>query len=260
MSLNYSFIIELANRHAQAPARFLDFGCGAAEVALLAQQAGFEAYGADTFLGIGDSANNINVARARIGSRACQIVPGQPLAFADAHFDVVVSNYVFEHIEDFPKVVPELARITRPGGILLALMPTSEILWEAHLRMPLIHRLQNGSALQRRAIRFFRRLGLGMSPEMGAKAWEDYTVNTLRDVVWHRSLKTYLSDLAPAFHLRESAEPSWARYRVARHRVLRHAAPLVAGSLLDGPLRTLVQRMAGVVLVLERTSNTAVAR
>lgn len=44
--------------------------------------------------------------------------PAEALAgVADASLDIVLSNAVLEHVKDFPKVVRELARISRAGGI-----------------------------------------------------------------------------------------------------------------------------------------------
>lgn len=42
---------------------------------------------------------------------------GLHLPFPDAHFDIVLSNAVLEHVEDCPAVAAELARVTRPGGL-----------------------------------------------------------------------------------------------------------------------------------------------
>lgn len=257
MSLNYQYIVELARRHAPPPARLLDFGCGAADVAVCAQQAGFEAHGVDSFLGVGDSADNFGIARRRLGERAARIVPGEPLPFAAGWFDIVVSNQVFEHVDDLPTAVAEIARVTRSGGALLALMPTSEILWEAHLRMPLVHRFANGSAAQRRAMKAFRQCGFGTDPATPAEAWVEGAVASLRDIIHHRSIADYLAAFSPAFSLREAAEADWARHRLAYHRRLRHLAPLFGSRLLDAPLRTAVRRAAGVVLVLERTGVQA---
>lgn len=47
---------------------------------------------------------------------ATLIRPGEPLPFADASFDLVLANYVLEHIDDPVAVARELARVTRPGG------------------------------------------------------------------------------------------------------------------------------------------------
>ena len=49
--------------------------------------------------------------------------PNAPLPFADASFDLVVSDYVFEHVEDAAQVAAELDRIVRPGGYICARTP-----------------------------------------------------------------------------------------------------------------------------------------
>jgi SAM-dependent methyltransferase len=55
--------------------------------------------------------------------RQLVIAPGQPLPFPDGHFDMIVSDVTFEHIEDPAFVSAELARILRPGGFLCARTP-----------------------------------------------------------------------------------------------------------------------------------------
>jgi SAM-dependent methyltransferase len=48
------------------------------------------------------------------------VVVGEPLPFEDGEFDVILSDYVFEHVADPLPVVMELGRVLRPGGWLLA--------------------------------------------------------------------------------------------------------------------------------------------
>lgn len=45
------------------------------------------------------------------------------LSFADASFDVVVSNDVFEHVPDAEAGFREVARVLRPGGVLVMTIP-----------------------------------------------------------------------------------------------------------------------------------------
>jgi SAM-dependent methyltransferase len=45
------------------------------------------------------------------------------LEFPAAAFEVVVSNEVFEHIPDLPRGLREIARVLKPGGVLLATFP-----------------------------------------------------------------------------------------------------------------------------------------
>lgn len=49
--------------------------------------------------------------------------PGQPLPFADATFDMIVSRATFEHVEEPEACAAELARVLKPGGWLCAWTP-----------------------------------------------------------------------------------------------------------------------------------------
>ena len=48
---------------------------------------------------------------------------GAALPFADEFFDVIVSDYTFEHIEHPEQVAPELLRVLKPGGYICARTP-----------------------------------------------------------------------------------------------------------------------------------------
>jgi SAM-dependent methyltransferase len=49
--------------------------------------------------------------------------PSGDLPFADGEFDLIVSRYVFEHVEHAERVASELMRVLKPGGTLCALTP-----------------------------------------------------------------------------------------------------------------------------------------
>lgn len=46
-----------------------------------------------------------------------------PYPFEDNSFDVIIAEHVLEHLADLMKVIEELHRITRPGGILYVEVP-----------------------------------------------------------------------------------------------------------------------------------------
>ncbi|MBD3291738.1 MAG: methyltransferase domain-containing protein [Armatimonadia bacterium] len=58
--------------------------------------------------------------------------PVQALDFSDDRFDVVVSCDVIEHIEEDRRAMGEMARVLRPGGILVMTVPAHRWLWSAH--------------------------------------------------------------------------------------------------------------------------------
>lgn len=45
------------------------------------------------------------------------------LPFADGQFDIVVCSHVLEHVPDDAKAMSEIHRVTKPGGLALALTP-----------------------------------------------------------------------------------------------------------------------------------------
>ncbi|MDP3936546.1 MAG: class I SAM-dependent methyltransferase [Deltaproteobacteria bacterium] len=48
---------------------------------------------------------------------------GESLCFNDGSFDLVLSSYVLEHVPDRPRAVREMKRVTRPDGLIIALVP-----------------------------------------------------------------------------------------------------------------------------------------
>ena len=51
------------------------------------------------------------------------IAPGEPLPFAEETFDLIVADYVFEHLADPGAVIAEFRRVLRPGGWVCARTP-----------------------------------------------------------------------------------------------------------------------------------------
>lgn len=71
-------------------------------------------------------ARAVELARRLHGSRLARadvIVPDQPLPYADASFDLVVSMDVVEHVPDPRPWLAEALRVLRPGGSLFLTTP-----------------------------------------------------------------------------------------------------------------------------------------
>ncbi len=52
-----------------------------------------------------------------------RIASGDQIPYPDDEFDVVISNYVLEHVEDPDAVIREVGRVLKPGGVFLAKTP-----------------------------------------------------------------------------------------------------------------------------------------
>jgi len=73
--------------------------------------------------GIDPAAEAIAAARAHAKANLLDIDYdvgiGEELPYDDARFDAVICVDVLEHVSDLPKVLSEIARVLRPGGIFL---------------------------------------------------------------------------------------------------------------------------------------------
>jgi SAM-dependent methyltransferase len=66
------------------------------------------------------SAGMVDAAREALGDRAAYAVAdAQDLPFEDGTFDAAVANHVLFHVPHRPRALGELARVLRPGGILV---------------------------------------------------------------------------------------------------------------------------------------------
>jgi 2-polyprenyl-3-methyl-5-hydroxy-6-metoxy-1,4-benzoquinol methylase len=93
--------------------RFLDVGCGEGSLLDLVTE---ESQGAREITGFEISAARAERAQAR-GHRVVVSEDGR-VPLADGFADVVASTHVVEHVPDDVAYVKELARLTRPGGVV----------------------------------------------------------------------------------------------------------------------------------------------
>jgi SAM-dependent methyltransferase len=111
-------------------ARILDFGCGAGRTMKALRALGYaNAYGYD----VGDGRTLLGVERDRVSVGS---LLNLRLPYEDNSFDLVVSDQVFEHVQDQVRVFQELLRITKPGGLGVHLIPARYMPIEGHIRVP----------------------------------------------------------------------------------------------------------------------------
>ena len=102
-----------------APGPGLDAGCGAGALEMsYLTELGFEMFGLDA------ATENVEIARRLHPEFAERLMVAdlrEPLPFDDASFEVVLCNAVIQHVPPqavFDRVLPEFARVLRPGGVL----------------------------------------------------------------------------------------------------------------------------------------------
>jgi SAM-dependent methyltransferase len=128
--------------------RILDFGCGSGALVKAAHEAGLDAWGCDIdFSSEWIEPGTLRDLRANDRVRQIQrasggkVSPGvgecYRLPFDDNMFDVVISDQVFEHVQNYGETLAELARVSKPDAVMLHIFPSRYRLIEGHLNVPL---------------------------------------------------------------------------------------------------------------------------
>ena len=117
----FAAVLALLRRHAPAAKRLLDMPAGNGIATHAFAAAGFEVTGVDP--NPSDKVGRGAVAQVLAASGLhANIVDawGENLPFDANHFDVVYVRQGLHHAADLPKMLSELTRVLKPGGLLLA--------------------------------------------------------------------------------------------------------------------------------------------
>jgi ubiquinone/menaquinone biosynthesis C-methylase UbiE len=175
---------------AAAPHRVIEVGCGRGEFAEALVKAGIEVVAVD------QSPRMVELTAARgVDALVGDI---QELGFPTQSFDAAVANFMLYHVPDLDRGLSELARVLRPGGVLVAATNSVHQLaemWELvgrdlSDRADLFSR-ETGEPILRRHFRAVRRTDLDSTIALTASEMRHYIAHSVR----HR----HLADRVPEF-------------------------------------------------------------
>lgn len=108
-----------------APGRVLDIGCSSGDYLARMRDLGWQAQGIEL---------DAEAARHARETHSLEVVAGRAEErlrdYADASFDLVTMWHVLEHLTDPSRVLAEVSRVLRPGGLLLLEVPNFASAWE----------------------------------------------------------------------------------------------------------------------------------
>ncbi len=256
LSANHRFLLSLVMKEfARNPGyRVLDYGSGYGEVVFALRRLEVDAYGADTFYN-GEEQEALAAVRALDpDSRIVRLIVAGRLPFPDNYFDLVLSNQVFEHVVDLRQALKELQRVTKPGGKMVSLFPTLDVLVEWHLRLPLVHWIPRRSRLRRWFAWLLRAAGLGV--DFWGESFDEWFLKAfgfLDRSVFYRKSREVMDDYRPFFTI-SHIEDQWLQFRVP------HIRSLLRIPGVDRVVRLLVRQVSGMVILSNRKKCEADAR
>jgi SAM-dependent methyltransferase len=191
--------------------KVLDFGCGGGELVRLLLDAGVDAYGAEVFYP-GGSFDAVLASDEFKEGRIRRIEEDGRLPFESGSLEVVLSNQVFEHVEDLPAAVEEIHRVLGDRGIGYHHFPSREVLREGHIGIPLAHRLPP-NALRFHYVRTLRALGFGSNKgDTSATDWTRRVLDWLDRFTCYRPYAEVRHEFERLFEVRHR-ELGYCRFR-----------------------------------------------
>lgn len=139
--------------------KILDIGCGRGELVWRLRGLGARAFGVEVEPRYVASGKILNATFDDQFPVLDLASPGAPFPYPDNSFDLVVSFQVLEHVSDLDSLAREVARVLRPGGTTLHVLPAKYRLIEPHYGLPFVHWLPKAN-VRKRAIAAMLAVGL----------------------------------------------------------------------------------------------------
>jgi SAM-dependent methyltransferase len=176
---NYRYFLSHA---AALGGRILDYGCGTARVVAMGRNQGLDIWGVDTYA---DYYRQNRSAVAEDARNYVRPIEDGRAVFDDAHFDVVLSNQVLEHVSEPERVIADMSRVLRPGGTLIAAFPVESTWYEGHVGIYFAHRLPPGRTRHAMFVAAHR-LGFGICRgSLTSAEWSTASEQILDDVCFY---------------------------------------------------------------------------
>jgi ubiquinone/menaquinone biosynthesis C-methylase UbiE len=109
----------------------VDLGCGNGSLVTEYLKYGFNAYGCDFKFKVVNVRNLFESGRIKIIDQVSYRLP-----FEDKSVDLILSDQVFEHVEDYSTTLSEMRRVLKPSGVCLNFFPSRYRIIESHVFIP----------------------------------------------------------------------------------------------------------------------------
>lgn len=139
----------------------VDLGCGNCDLVNEYRKAGFNAYGCDFKFKESDFVTSL----LALGIVKYIDLDNYKLPFENNSVDFLITDQVFEHVQDYPCTLAEIKRVLKPEGISLNFFPSRYVIIEPHVHVPFASIFQNYNWLK-----FWAILGIRTKRQKGLSA------------------------------------------------------------------------------------------
>jgi len=239
------FVAHVTSLPAADRMRVLDFGCGGGALVRMLRAAGVDCYGADIFYS-GAVYEGPMLEALRGAGVIRPIGEGGDMPFEDNSFDLIISDQVFEHVEDLPGVLDQLDRVLKADGRMYHHFPSKEVLREGHIQIPLAHRFRPGR-LRTAYTMALRAIGFGNYTEGHSIAeWTEWRLRWIDDYCTYRPY----ADLRAEFDRRYKVVHHEIEYCRFRARGRPQIERMLSVEALRGPSERVFRRLAFMAIEL----------
>jgi SAM-dependent methyltransferase len=183
-------------------------------------------------------------------------ISGGRIGFPDRYFDLVVNNQVMEHVENLEAVLREIHRVLKPGGRVLSLFPSSDVVREGHIGIPFSHWFQKDSKLRFYYTWALRSAGLGTWKEQAptARQWAVDKLEWIDRYTKYRSRAEIFSTFGRFFR-NEMRESDYIRFRLLDRPGREWIAAAVRLPGAAAASRALFRKLAFLVILSEKEAQ-----
>ena len=254
MALIHEYLVGLALRlYPGDSIVLLDYGCGRGEMVQYAGERGVDAFGVEEFYGGGNAKSAVEAA-GLLDKRVFSLSEGR-IPFDDQHFDVVLSNQVFEHIDDFALPLEEINRVMKPGAVFVNAFPSRGVWREGHIGVPFVHWMKPNTRRRWWYTYLWRAVGFGYHKERAAPArWVDIYLDWIDQWTFYKPEAEVMRALSRHFSAEDYAG-DYLNFRLRKSRRLAWLRPLFSAKWLEGATTRLCVRLSGHVYVLRKHSG-----
>ena len=242
---NYQFCIQwiLLRRASANNIHVLDYGCGAGEIVKELRNQEVNAFGCDIFYGGGDY--SVSIDPIFWEQAIIRRMEGNTIPFDRDSFDFVINNQVMEHVKDLNRVLAEIHRVLKPGGMVLSLFPDKNIWREVHWGIPFLHWFSKGSRARIFYAALFRALGFGHHKTCkNIIHWSNDACDWLDQWTHYRTERTIKQSYCQFFNDIQHIEDYWLQQRLGTGGVVSRLPRSIQ--------RFIARKLAGVIFIARK--------